>query len=63
MWIALIVGGGLLALALILLIPRVSRDDRPLPTDVETQLLLGEDPDHSAPPGDRRTDPIPPGRD
>jgi hypothetical protein len=60
MWIALIVGGGLLVLALILVIPRRSGgDDAPLPTEIETQLLLGEDPDQPFE-GEHRSDPIPP---
>ncbi len=46
MWIALIViGVGLIVTAVVLTPRGPGADDGPLPTDVETRILLGEDPD------------------
>ena len=46
MWIAAIVIAALLVLLALLLVPRGrNADDGPLPTDIETRLLLGERPD------------------
>ena len=45
MWIAIVLAGVLLLFAVFLLAPRRGNPaDGPLPTDVETMLLLGESP-------------------
>ncbi len=64
MWIALIVIGVAMIVTALLLTPRgANRDDGPLPTDVETRILLGEDPDvPEAPPEHPHTAPQPPDR-
>jgi hypothetical protein len=49
MWFGLIIGLAVVALLAILFVPRMRNgDDAPLPTEVETLLLLGEDPDEVA---------------
>ncbi len=46
MWIGLFIGLAVVGLLAILLVPRKrNAADGPLPTEVETLLLLGEDPD------------------
>jgi hypothetical protein len=64
MWIALIVIGVGMIVTAVLLTPRGrSADDRRLPTDVETRILLGEDPDvPEPPPASRHTAPQHPDR-
>jgi hypothetical protein len=49
--VGLIVGASLVGLLVILIAPsRRVRAEHPLPRDVETSLLLGQDPDQAAPP-------------
>jgi hypothetical protein len=49
--VGLIVGASLVGLLTIVIAPsRRVRAERPLPRDVETSLLLGQDPDALAPP-------------
>ena len=50
-FVGLVVGASLVALLVILIAPsRRVRAEHPLPRDIETSLLLGEDPDEAAPP-------------
>jgi hypothetical protein len=50
--VGLIVGASLVGLLTILIAPsRRVRAERPLPRDVETSLLLGQNPDEEAEPG------------
>jgi hypothetical protein len=56
-FVGLVVGASLVALLAILVAPsRRVRAEPPLPRDVETSLLLGEDPDQSAAPTEAETD-------
>ena len=49
--VGLIVGASLVGLLVIVIAPsRRVRAEHPLPRDVETSLLLGQDPDQAAPP-------------
>jgi hypothetical protein len=56
-FVGLVVGASLVALLAILIAPsRRVRAEHPLPRDVETSLLLGEDPDQSAEPAEAEVD-------
>jgi hypothetical protein len=58
-FVGLIVGASLVALLMILIAPsRRVRAERPLPRDVETSILLGQDPDRAV-----TTPPEPPEND
>jgi hypothetical protein len=55
--VGLIVGASLVGLLMILIAPsRRVRAERPLPRDVETSLLLGQDPDQETTPAEPETD-------
>lgn len=48
MWIALVLTGVVILISALLLLPRARNpDDGPLPPEIETRILLGEDPDES----------------
>ena len=50
MWIALVLLGVVILVTALLLLPRArNQEDGPLPPEVETRLLLGEDPDEPGP--------------
>ena len=56
-FVGLVVGASLVALLAILIAPsRRVRAEPPLPRDVETSLLLGEDPDESVAPAEPEPD-------
>jgi len=59
-FVGLIVGASIVALLMIVIAPsRRVRAERPLPRDVETRLLLGEDPDQPTIPPPSVDDPAP----